>query len=133
MFIAITHLTRLIQKRDRLSRQQLGILLEEITSKGVLRHILSEVPTKRSMLIGEQLPTNNQWMILCLQNPKTMVTSFSGGRSPKRTTDHGQVTGKLYHLRLRVECTIFCNLQIRARTHAVLARGLYELLGNPTT
>jgi hypothetical protein len=75
------HLTRLIQKRDRISRQQLGIWLEEITSKGVLRHILSEVPTKRSMLIGEQLPTNNQWMILRLQNPKTMVTSFSGGRS----------------------------------------------------
>ena len=27
----------------------------------------------------------------------------------------------------------FCNLQIRARTHAVLVIGLYELLGNPTT
>jgi len=23
------------------------------------------------------------------------------------TTDHGQATGKLYHLRLRVECTFF--------------------------
>jgi hypothetical protein len=32
---------------------------------------------------------------------------------------HGQVTGKLYYLRLRVECTHFCNLQSRARTHAV--------------
>ena len=40
---------------------------------------------------------------------------------------------KLYHLRLRVECTLFCNLQIQARTHAVLVIGLYELLGNPTT
>ena len=47
--------------------------------------------------------------------------------------DHGQVTGKLYHLRLRVECTLFCNLQSRARTHAVLVIGLYEMLGNPTT
>ena len=28
---------------------------------------------------------------------------------------------------------IFCNLQSRARTHAVLVIGLYELLGNPTT
>ena len=28
---------------------------------------------------------------------------------PERTTDHGQATGKLYHLRLRVECTLFCN------------------------
>jgi hypothetical protein len=26
---------------------------------------------------------------------------------PERTTDHGQATGKLYHLRLRVECTCF--------------------------
>jgi hypothetical protein len=26
----------------------------------------------------------------------------------------------------------FCNLQSRARTHSVLAIGLYELLGNPT-
>ena len=43
-----------------------------------------------------------------------MATSFSGGRSrsTQRTTDHGQTTGKLYHLRLRVECTLFCNLQI---------------------
>jgi len=31
---------------------------------------------------------------------------------PERTTDHGQATGKLYHLRLRVECTLFCTLQI---------------------
>ena len=52
---------------------------------------------------------------------------------PERTTDHGQATGKLYHLRLQVECTIFCNLQSRARTHAVLVIGWYELLGNPTT
>ena len=52
----------------------------------------------------------------------------SGIRVPvERTTDHGQATGKLYHLRLRVECTFFCNLQSRARTHAVLVIGLYEL------
>ena len=38
-----------------------------------------------------------------------------------------------YHLRLRVECTVFCNLQSRVRTHAILVIGLYELLGNPTT
>jgi hypothetical protein len=51
---------------------------------------------------------------------------------PERTTDLGQATGKLYHLWLRVECTLFCNLQSRVRTHAVLVIGLYELLGNPT-
>ena len=52
-----------------------------------------------------------------------MATSFSGGRSPERTTDHGQATGKF----------ITFNLQSRARSHAVLVIGLYELLGNPTT
>jgi hypothetical protein len=36
---------------------------------------------------------------------------------PERTIDHGQATGKLYHLQLRVECTFFCNLQNRAQTH----------------
>jgi len=46
---------------------------------------------------------------------------------------NGQATGKLYHLRLQVKCTLFCNLQSQARTHAVLVIGLYELLGNPTT
>jgi hypothetical protein len=44
-----------------------------------------------------------------------------------------QATGKLFNLRLRVECTLFCNLQSRARTYAVLVIGLYRLLGNPTT
>jgi hypothetical protein len=47
---------------------------------------------------------------------------------PERTTDHGQATGKLYHLQLRVECTFFCNLRSGARTHAILVIGLYELL-----
>jgi len=46
---------------------------------------------------------------------------------------HGQATGQLYHLRLRVECTLFCNLQSPARTHAVLVIGLHKFLGNPTT
>jgi hypothetical protein len=32
---------------------------------------------------------------------------------PERTTDHGQETGKLHHLRLRVECTLFCMEQIQ--------------------
>jgi hypothetical protein len=56
-----------------------------------------------------------------------MATSFIGGGS-RRNTDHGQATGKLYHLRLRVECTLFCKLQSQVRTHAVLVIGLYELL-----
>jgi hypothetical protein len=36
-----------------------------------------------------------------------------------------------YHLRQRVEFTIFCNSQSRVGTHDVLVVGLYELLGNP--
>jgi hypothetical protein len=53
----------------------------------------------------------------------------------ERTTDHVQATGTLYHLWMRVECTLYFwgNLQSRARTHAVLGIGLYDLLGNPTT
>jgi hypothetical protein len=30
---------------------------------------------------------------------------FNGGR--RKTTDHGQASGKFYHLRMRVECTLF--------------------------
>jgi hypothetical protein len=40
--------------------------------------------------------------------------------------DPEQATGKLYHLRLRVECTFFFNLQSWARTHVILVIGLYE-------
>jgi hypothetical protein len=71
-----------------------------------------------------------------------MPTSFSGGKS--RSTRRETLTmgtGKRYHLRLRVECTLFviykvypfCNLQSRVWTHVVFVIGLYELLGNPTT
>jgi hypothetical protein len=52
---------------------------------------------------------------------------------PGENHRHGQATGQLYHVQLRVECTFSCNLQSWARTHAVLLIGLYELLGNPTT
>jgi hypothetical protein len=51
---------------------------------------------------------------------------------PEENHNHGQVTGKLYHLRLRVECTFFLLFTKRARTHAVLMIGLNELLGNST-
>jgi hypothetical protein len=57
-----------------------------------------------------------------------MATSFSDGRSgvPGENHDHGQATGNLYYLRLRVQYTLFCNLQSRARTHVVLMIDLYS-------
>ena len=61
-----------------------------------------------------------------------MATSVSGGR--RRSTRREPPTiGKQLVNFITCEGTIFCNLQRRARTHAVLVRGLYELLGNPTT
>ena len=88
---------------------------------------------------------SNQWFdwfyFWCLMPLSAIFQLYHGGQFswwkkpeyPERTTDHGQATSKLYHLRLGVECTLFCNLQSRARTHAVLVIGLYELWGNPTT
>ena len=48
---------------------------------------------------------------------------FQWWRKPEyseRNTDHGQATGKLSYLRMRVEYTLFCNLQSRAGTHTIL-------------
>jgi hypothetical protein len=70
--------------------------------------------------------------LLCL-TPLSAIFQLYRRDQPERTTDHGQATGKFYHLRLHVECALFCNLQSRARTQAVLVIGLHELLGNPTT
>ena len=81
-------------------------------------------------------------LIYCVLTPLSAIFQLHHGDQfqwwkkpeyPVRTTDHGQATGKLYHLRLLVEFTLLCNLQRRARTHAVLVIDLYELLGNPTT
>ena len=45
----------------------------------------------------------------------------------ERTTDHGQATGKLYHLRCEWRAPFFSILQSRAWIHAVFVIGLYEL------
>jgi hypothetical protein len=55
--------------------------------------------------------------------PCGIISIYMVWRKPERTTDHGQATGKLYHLRLRVECAFVCYLQSRAQTHAVLVIG----------
>jgi hypothetical protein len=65
-----------------------------------------------------------------MEDSHRLLQIFSG---PGWLSELGSWIGKLYHLQLRVECTLFCNLQSQARTHAVLVIGVYELLSNPTT
>ena len=57
-----------------------------------------------------------------------MVTSFSDGRRRSTRGEPPTIGKELVNLSLAPG-----NLQSRARTHAVLVIGLYELLGNPTT
>ena len=60
------------------------------------------------------------------------MTSFSGGRSRREPpTMDTQLVNFINCGASRVHPS--CNLQSRARTHAVLLIGLYELLGNPAT
>ena len=64
-----------------------------------------------------------------------MATSFIGGRS-RSTRREPPTMGKqlVYFITCGCDSSApFCILQSRARTHAVLVIGLYELLGNPTT
>jgi hypothetical protein len=35
---------------------------------------------------------------------------------PERTTDHGQVTGKHYHLRLQGECSLFSRVAAKSNS-----------------
>jgi len=59
-----------------------------------------------------------------------MVTSFSSGGSRSIRREPPTMGKQLVNFTSRVHP--LCNLQSRARTHAVLVIGLYELLG-PTT
>jgi hypothetical protein len=64
-----------------------------------------------------------------------MATSFSGGRSWSTRREPSTMDKQLVSF-ITCGCESsapFCNLQSRARTHAALVIGLYELLGNPTT
>ena len=54
-----------------------------------------------------------------------MVTSFSGGRRRSTRKEPPSMGKQLVNATSRVNP--FCNLQSRARTHAVLVIGLYEL------
>ena len=46
------------------------------------------------------------WLIVISANFKQYF-SYIKPEYPERTIDHGQSTGKLYHLRLQVECTFY--------------------------
>ena len=63
-----------------------------------------------------------------------MATSYSGGRSRSTRREPPTMGKQLVTLSFAAASRVhpFCNLQSRARTHAVLAIGLYALLGNPT-
>jgi hypothetical protein len=65
-----------------------------------------------------------------------MATSFSGGRS-RSTRREPPTMGKQLINFITFGCEsstpFFVTYKSRARTHAVLVIGLYELLGNPTT
>jgi len=69
-------------------------------------------------------------MTIVIYNLYIMETSFSGGRSRSTRREPPTMGKQLVNF---IKCTLFCNLQSRARTHAVLVIVLYELLGNPTT
>jgi hypothetical protein len=64
-------------------------------------------------------PRSRNLYILCLTPLSAIFQLYHGDkfwwwRKPEyleRTTDPGQATGKLYHLWLRVECILFCNLR----------------------
>jgi hypothetical protein len=65
-----------------------------------------------------------------------MTTSFSGGRSRSTRREPPTMGKQLVNF---ITCGAasrvhpFCNLESRARIHAVLVIGLHELLGIPTT
>ena len=64
-----------------------------------------------------------------------MATSFTGGRSHSTRREPPTMGKRLVNF-ITCGCESsapFLNLQSRARTHAVLVIGLYELLGTPTT
>jgi hypothetical protein len=51
---------------------------------------------------------NATFSIISAWRPALVVVEAGEHRTtPERTTDHGLATGKLYHLRLRVEYTLF--------------------------
>jgi hypothetical protein len=83
---------------------------------GVFNNTLSEIPTrgdnagcsynmilKTSIVLGDF----DFWCLMPLSAIFQLYHKWKKPEYPERITDHGQATGKLDHLRLRVECTLF--------------------------
>ena len=77
----------------------------------ILQYNLSKIwhwmPCERTLDVS-----NYEFEFWCLTPLSAMFQLYRGDqlywwRKSERTTDPGQATGKLYHLRLRVECTLF--------------------------
>jgi hypothetical protein len=111
-----------------LTHTVLVIGLYELLGNSTTYPIEPPGPSKSVCLSALNIKTHdgNYIDLFILKNINCCVFFLTFPEYPERTTDHGQATGKLYHLRLRVECTLCCNLQSRARIHAVLVIGLYE-------
>ena len=82
----------------------------------------------------DRKPTPNTYMYLLTRLIDCYSFSFSGGRSRSTLREPPTLGKQLVNI---ITCGFessapFSNLQIWARTQAVLVIGLYELLGNPT-
>jgi hypothetical protein len=106
-----------------------GIPASSTTKTGC--HDIAEILLKVALNTKNQINTNLLSFHYSLNNYiKVISYCYANTQMP---TMGKYFTRKLYHLQLRVEYTLFSNLQSRALTHAVLVLGLYELSGNPTT
>ena len=85
-------------------------------------------------LIGCRIETGDWFSVFNATSSNIMVTSFSGGRSRNSRREPPTIGKQLVNLSFATASRVhlFCNLQSRVRTHALLVVGLYELLGNPT-
>ena len=68
------------------------------------------------------------WLIYCVLTPLSAIFQLYHGDQfyrwkkpeyPERTIDHGQATGKLYHLRLRVNCTFLLFTKLAANPRRI--------------
>ena len=76
---------------------------------------ISAISWQSVLLVEEKGWLIDFWCLTPLSAIFQLYHQFQWWKKPEyleRTTDNGQATGKLYHLWLRVECTLFCNLGV---------------------